>query len=661
MKTLYRLQKTASTKKEVNTFQFETYFGQISKNFRLIYGKNLDILIISSEMSMELFGFEAFCWKGASVNTVHVLAISPYTELGEQILKISSEFPYVNLVQFSGNLQEAVRFAESYRHVPMDAVISRGGTAQALRQVLHIPVIEVEFSVFDILRALQSAYLISKRYAVVGFPSITEPCKYYRDILKYNFEIFEVHSEEDVDVCMEHIKRKHIDLILGDVISYHRARSHGINALLVTSSAESIRRAFQNAIDICNMIQKSEQDAYVLRGVLDNNPHGVVVFRNDGTLLYMNHSCPELESNALQAMLQGYMDSLRTRQHFTFIKRHQGYLLNICAQRLQKSEQSYYVFYLSYFYRPSVTNSFLRIENFDEIEQQGNFIFTNAEYFQPLQPQLDQLSESSLPLLIYGAEGSGKTSIARYIHLHSANMHGPFITIHCDSLTETLWASLVEKANSPLYNQSCTIYFKNIHTLSLPLQDAMSVFFRDSALDRRNRILSSSCYHLPDMVAEGKFLHSLYLRLFDASIYVPTLNERRKDIPALANLCINYYNHQYNKEVIGLDENALDFLISNSWSLNFEHFQKIIKQLVATTPNFYITADKVLAALRPLTLSSQPAISETLDLSGSLEEIERAILLRVLADENMNQSAAAKRLGISRSTMWRKLTQASHS
>ena len=127
-------------------------------------------------------------------------------------------------------------------------------------------------------------------------------------------------------------------------------------------------------------------------------------------------------------------------------------------------------------------------------------------------------------------------------------------------------------------------------------------------------------------------------------------------LPAFCGSMLNHFNEQLSRQVIGFDEEALQLLRKLPWALNFEQLSKMINQLVADAGSSYITSAEIRETFSPILPLTPAAQEQTLHLTGTLEEIEAEIISTVLAEEHMNQSACAKRLGISRTTLWRKIS-----
>ena len=136
-------------------------------------------------------------------------------------------------------------------------------------------------------------------------------------------------------------------------------------------------------------------------------------------------------------------------------------------------------------------------------------------------------------------------------------------------------------------------------------------------------------------------------------LYIENLDRRPEDLAAAAGALINKYNLELGQEVIGLTPKALEALQNFHWSSNMNQFKSVIRQLVSTVEQHYISLEPVASVLAALDAPGE--VSSNINTAGTLDEIERRIILSVLQEENMNYTSTAKRLNISRSTLYRKL------
>ena len=127
-----------------------------------------------------------------------ILGIAPYEGMHAVMERAAQAYPNVQLDIFTGDLDEGVAIVQRMPPSAYDCIISRGGTATLIRKVTDLPVIEINLSVYDVLSAIKLAENYSNLYAIVGFPSITEPAHTLCDLLGYNLDILTVHSADEV-------------------------------------------------------------------------------------------------------------------------------------------------------------------------------------------------------------------------------------------------------------------------------------------------------------------------------------------------------------------------------------------------------------------------------------------------------------------------------
>ena len=230
-----------------------------------------------------------------------------------------------------------------------------------------------------------------------------------------------------------------------------------------------------------------------------------------------------------------------------------------------------------------------------------------------------------------------------------------FLIVECAHLKERDLRLLLEKADSPLTEQGYTIYFKEVDQLSETSAKKLSSYMEDTRLAKRH-LLIFSCETTQPMSENGKLLFDYIKNTLNASILtIPSLNERKSDIPLLASLYINEFNSNLGRQIIGIRDDAMQLLQDFDWKHNLDQLKRVIRECVILSTEIYIKKDIVLSVLRDEATNLPLASPASLNLRQSLEKITRDILREVMREEGMNQSRTAARLGISRSTLWRKL------
>ena len=139
-----------------------------------------------------------------------ILGIAPYEGMHTAMDRAAAAYPNVQLDVFTGDLDVGVAIVQSMSPNSYDCIISRGGTAELIRQVTDLPVVEIQLSVYDVLSTMKLAENYSNRYAIVGFPSITEPAHTLCDLLGYQLDILTVHGADEATETLERLKKRRL-------------------------------------------------------------------------------------------------------------------------------------------------------------------------------------------------------------------------------------------------------------------------------------------------------------------------------------------------------------------------------------------------------------------------------------------------------------------
>ena len=244
------------------------------------------------------------------------------------------------------------------------------------------------------------------------------------------------------------------------------------------------------------------------------------------------------------------------------------------------------------------------------------------------------------------------------LYMRSVLRNNPFVSVNCSLLNDKSWTFLLEHHNSPLSDEGNTLYFASIDVLSPERQRQMLAALEEMAVCRRNRVIFS-CVCQP-----GEYISavgSLFMdKLCCLSLYLPPLRQMADRIPTLVNLSLSYLNADLPRRIIGVEPDAVALLQSFQWPHNYTQFRRVLGDLAVTAPGQMITAESVRQLLQKerhvgaFTLHAENA-TVPLDLSRTLSEIDQDVARRVVEETGGNHTAAAKRLGISRTTLWRLL------
>ncbi|MBQ1840695.1 MAG: PrpR N-terminal domain-containing protein, partial [Atopobiaceae bacterium] len=217
---------------------------------------------------------------------VEILAVAPYEGLATILERESLNYPDISMTVITGNLEEGVAAAIDRLVEPFDLILSRGGTADLLRQSLDIPVVDIKTSALDVLQALQFSEDINGKRAVVGFRGITDAAHLTSDVLHLDLDIFTLVDEKDVHNVTGILAEQGYDTVLCDVISSTVFREAGFNTVLITSGTNSVRESIDEAVRVAHHMRSVHNENVFFREVISNSGTDTVIFQEDDSLSF---------------------------------------------------------------------------------------------------------------------------------------------------------------------------------------------------------------------------------------------------------------------------------------------------------------------------------------------------------------------------------------
>ena len=269
--------------------------------------------------------------------------------------------------------------------------------------------------------------------------------------------------------------------------------------------------------------------------------------------------------------------------------------------------------------------------------------------------------------------------MARAIHYRSRRKNGPFVKLNCAAITETLLESELfghekgaftgadRRKEGRFYqaNQG-SIFLDEVSEMPLTMQVKLLRVLQERELIRVGgekvipvdvRVIAATNKDLVDLKNRGLFREDLYYRLNVVNLEIPTLTKRRDDIPLLAQHFLEIFVDKNKKKIKGFTPKAMDQLIRYDWPGNVRELMNAVERAVVLARTDYLD-DQDFSILQPLLQQSPPAPSDVDNIDNvSLEEVEKAAILRMLESVAGNKSEAARRLGITRKTLHKKLKQ----
>lgn len=585
---------------------------------------------------------------------IRILGIAPYDGMRTAMERAAEAYPQIQLDAYTGDLEAGVAIVQQTPPNTYHCVISRGGTAALIRKVTDLPVVDINISVYDVLRTMKLAQNYTSLYAIVGFPSITEPAHTLCSLLGYDLDILTVHSADEVTNTLQRLQEGGYRMVVCDMVTHTVARQLGLDAFLITSGMESLHTAFDQALSISEWYSQQRREIMLLRRITQGQNGRAIMLNCDGTVFYASPNDPPKE---LLEQLRSHMAEIPTNGTLKFYYTEHDHLYSITAQVFVVDEARRYLFYCIPSRIPLHTNwAGLRSMNRGECE----YLFTNSFYslsgaLGALGAEIESLSSVRQPIMISGEPGTGKEQIARHLYLHSSLVNKPLVVVNCALMNEKSWDFLLNHYSSPLNATDNTVYFQNLESIADARVPELLAAIKETGLARRVRLIFSCACREEGIVPD--VLRKFTERLGCLSLSLPPLRSRQDEIPSLASLYLSSLNLELGKQISGLEPRAIEMLRQYSWPTNYTQFKNILRTLASTTSGAYVTAAQVAELLgreRTLRRPAEPTHAEVRS-DRTLDEIVTEVVQQAVAAHNGNRAAAARQLGISRTTLWRYL------
>jgi transcriptional regulator with PAS, ATPase and Fis domain len=284
-------------------------------------------------------------------------------------------------------------------------------------------------------------------------------------------------------------------------------------------------------------------------------------------------------------------------------------------------------------------------------------------------------------VLIQGESGTGKELVARYIHSYSRRANNPFIAVNCGAIPPELLESEMFGHEKGAFTGAIgtrmgmfqlanggTIFLDEIGEMTMPLQVKLLRVLQereirpvgsDRTVKTDVRVVAASNRDLQSEVEKGRFREDLYYRLQVIPILLPPLRERRSDIPVLVGYFLEKYNGKHTSRVCKIADDTMVHLWEYDWPGNVRELENLIERLVILNDDGVIRVENLPPNVRSFISEKKiprPTLSEEgIDLNQAVEEFEYRLIDEALRRTKGNKQAAARLLGLKRTTLVAKL------
>ncbi|WP_264844151.1 sigma 54-interacting transcriptional regulator [Caldinitratiruptor microaerophilus] len=618
---------------------------------------------------------------------IAVLGYEPLGQLFRQVL-LGRDLPYE--VQFVQALfEEALPAArELERSGRADAFVAGAVNYPLLRDRLRLPVVPLTITGYDLLRAIARAADHGHRILVMSYRERRLPAEDLRAVFRVQVDEEVFTSWEEADGIVRRRRDAGWTVLVGPSVACELAGQHGLHGVLAYGP-DTLLRALQQAYEMATARLAEAQRTEELRTILQFAPTGIIAADGNGRITVFNPALERLtgiaageavgrpadevvpalelgrvlESGApsLAAVAQlGPLEVVTNRVPVTVQGRPAGVVATVWdARSVEESEVAV-----------------RRVRHGRGLVARFTFAHVVGE-----SPALRQavaaarrFARAEQPILIYGETGTGKELFAQSIHNASRRAGRPFVAINCAAVPESLLESelfgfeegaftgarrggkpgLMELAHTG------TLFLDEVAELSPPLQTKLLRALQEREIMRVGgdrlipvdvRVVAATSRDLDAEVAAGRFREDLYYRLNVLELRLPPLRERREDVPLLVrHFLAGRPQALVEAAVAGIAAHLGDY----PWPGNVRELENLLSRFIALADT---EEGKTPPAALMAELARQLQSRARTRRVRSAREDEVRRIAEAMAAEGGNRAAAARRLGISRSTLWRKLRE----
>lgn len=614
-----------------------------------------------------------------------ILFVAPTDTIYKNAIEVAENHGLDNIEVVEGTLLTGLEKALSYcAGGGCRVIISRGGTYKLIKSKIDIPIVEVKVGASDYIAAYSRLKNHEGRVAVIGYSNVVN-FKMLGSIVKGNFYYRTVSSMDEVPEVIKVLREKGITDILGDALIRDIANTLNCNGILIESQHESVLVAMQQAEGILKA-QRAERR----RG--ENDIKAVMESFDDAAILTGADGSIRLKNTAADMILRAYGPGNGPKSVYDILP-------GDCLSPVDMVERKYMiagrrraVSSTPIFDRDRCTGHVLLIRSPEktafagrdtENDKEGEG-FAEGYTFSDIIHESDAMSSvinkakkfalTDLPVLIYGGPGTGRELMAQSIHNRSRRKNGPFVKINCAALNldtederpsawENFEAGFRESGHRAglkdafVLANGGTLYLDNISELPYEMQGSLLDILQKHKASNMDvngvgetgvRFICSSSRDINAMAKEGSFRTDLCNRINVLRLRIPSLNERPEDIIPLARWFLKKHASCHGAREPVLKNRDIIRLSRKTYSGNVRELENLMEEsvILGSFDNLYYPDQTDRGGEKDM-----PYYRE----DRSLEDNDREYIRYVYEKTGRNAGKTAKLLGISRTTLWRRL------
>ena len=598
-------------------------------------------------------------------------------------------------------LDDAVSVGKEMERSGVEVIVSRGGTSHMLRENLHIPVLSIPLTSFDVLNSVRKAASLGKRILLTTFRRKLGGIDILKELFHIELDQGVFHDTDSLGELILSAKHDGYDVIIGGGVSMRFGNQYGLNVVELQTNKDTIVSIIEDAKSVADAGREEQEKAQRYQRIIDSASEAIIAVDRNGLITNTNTSALHLLNVRNQSVEGRHITDfvpdahiikvLQTQQsvHNKIVKINNEMFLGNHAPIMVDSDMI------------GGISTYKDIPNVMKAENEVRRLFTKglvAKYrmedfihksttIKYMIDRATKFAHSGSTILITGETGTGKEILAHSIHNLGPRKKGPFVSINCSALPDQLLESELFGYQEGAFTGSRrggkpglfelahkgTIFLDEIGTTPLNVQARLLRVIQekevmriggDSVIPVDVRVLAATNKNLEKEVHEGRMREDLFFRINALTINIPPLRDRMEDIPLLAKALVRRAGNKYHIDPPTIPEPLVERLLDYSWPGNVRQLENFLERVLLLSgpeirfevfDELYSELYKSPSLRESVTVRSAVSFKEAM--ASKNRTYEYRLISKALEEENYSKSRAAKKLGISRTTLWRKLKE----
>ncbi|UMZ74801.1 sigma-54-dependent Fis family transcriptional regulator [Natranaerofaba carboxydovora] len=646
-----------------------------------------------------------------------LVVISPYKNFADLARKIARE-ENKEVEVYNAVLDEGVEIAKRYENDKKTVIISRGATGALIKSKVDVPMIPVEINSFDILQALNEAKSLGDNIAYFEYFKRKnrydfDNMKNIINLKNKNLEFYYYKDQDELDSQIDKAFEDGTEVVVASgMCILEKANKKGMKGAMVYSNWEAVYEAFKRADELMRVRKNDLIRNERFKKILTHSYGGVMEVENTGKVTYINEKGKELlKIPASEPIIGRDIEELKKDKN-VFNKilgngdivindvqtlKNKKCLINRIPVRFETQNEGIFINFTEISRIQKLENKIRKKLHSKGFVARFEFsqIHTNSPKMEKVIEKAKRYSKNDATILITGESGTGKEMFAQSIHNESKRKNGPFVAINCATLPDNLLESelfgyedgaftgakkggklgLLELAHNG------TIFLDEITETPPSLQARLLRVLEEKVVRRVGgeeiipvdvRVVAACNDNIKERVKNKEFRNDLFYRLNVLNLNIPPLRKRPEDIPYLINLFVKEICEQENVTVEEIKAKHLNRLKSFKWLGNIRELKNFVEKYVLLSKDqdeleSFRNLDELIEELYQDDYEMSSCEDEDgLDFDddnntritvklGTLKEMEEEIIRQVAKHHTSSKEELASLLGVSRTTLWKKL------